>query len=74
MKLERSILTLVFVLSPLLPMLAGCQTNEIPLAKEKPVLIAPAKPEDLPKSQRPQKGSSAGMNYDPSGIGGPPPK
>jgi hypothetical protein len=60
---------------PLLAAVAGCQSNEIPLAKpEKAVIITPPKPEDLPKELRPGKGSSAGMRYDPSGVNGPPPK
>jgi hypothetical protein len=71
------------LLSPLksvlafLPLLAaaGCQNNDIPLAKpDQAVIITPPKPQDVPKDMRPGKGTSAGMNYDPSGVNGPPPK
>jgi hypothetical protein len=64
----------VIVLMPLLAFVAGCQSNEVELAKEKPTIISPPKPEDLPKHLRGGQGSSAGMNYDPSGMGGQPPK
>ena len=49
----------------------GCGTEE-----GKPMDVAPkspppsVKPEDQPKGQRPAKGSSSGMNYNPAG---PPP-
>jgi len=56
------------------PLIAGCGSNEVSLHKEdKPVVITPPRLEDLPKDQRGGKGSSAGMNYDPSGVNGPPP-
>ena len=58
-----------------LPLIAGCGSNEVALHKEdKPVVITPPKLENLPKSQRGGKGSSSGMNYDPSGVHGVPPR
>lgn len=58
---------------PLITIISGCGSSEVPLQKvDKPVVIAPPKAEDVPKSQRGGAGTSAGMNYDPSGMGGPP--
>jgi hypothetical protein len=75
MKTVMSALTFSVAVVPLLAAVAGCESNEIPLAKQdKTIIINPAKAEDLPRDLRPGKGSSAGMRYDPSGVNGPPEK
>ena len=63
----------VIAFLPVCAFVAGCQGTDIELAKEKPTVINPTKPEDLPRELKPGKGSSAGMTYDPSGVNGPPP-
>jgi hypothetical protein len=66
-------LAALLVVAPFLG-LAGCGPDNPQLAKAPLVQIPePKAPEEQPKNLRPGSGSSAGMNYDPSGVGGGPP-
>jgi hypothetical protein len=56
-------------ISPLFLLVAGCGGTDVQLKKEPLVQIPESKPPDQqPKHLRPRTGSSAGMNYDPSGV------
>jgi hypothetical protein len=62
------------VLPPVWAFIQGCGSEEIKL-QDVPRAQSPptTPPEQQPPNLRPTKGSSAGMNYDPSGVHGPPP-
>ncbi len=60
---------LVLAIMPSLALGTACEGTDVALKKEPLVQIPePKAPEDQPKHLRPGNGSSAGMNYDPSGV------
>jgi len=63
-------LAVTFALIPLFMLSPGCsESTQIELKKEPLVQIPePKDPEAQPKSLRPGKGSSAGINFDPTGV------
>jgi hypothetical protein len=74
-KLVHRCTALIIAPAAVLALISGCNTTEVPLEKAPPVAIPAAVPVDKqPKAARPAKGSSGGMNYDPSGMSGGPPQ
>ncbi len=56
----------LLIVAPSVGLAQGCGPDRVELTEAPPVTIPPAqKPEELPKSQRPAKGASSGMNYNP---------
>lgn len=73
MRQGRSFLPCLVAAASVLASSAGCDSTHVELEKAPLVQIPERKaPNDQPKDLRPRGGSSANMNYDPSGVNGGP--